>query len=87
MKAELRRVSARSYKVRPTEGREEIVKGRFVRHVYRGELKTELIFVPVKNIVVPQRYVEQMTWSNTRRIVVVILGPRRRYGYPCRTIL
>ncbi len=87
MKAELRRVSARSYKVRSAEGREEVVKGRFVRHVYRSELKTELISVPVKNVVVPDSYVEQMTRSDTRRIVIVILGPRRRYGYPCRTIL
>ncbi len=73
--------------MRPTERREKVVEGRFVRHVYRGELKTELKFVPIKNVVVPDSYVEQMTRSDTRRIVIVVLGPGRRYGYPCRTIL
>ena len=72
--------------MRPTERREKVVEGRFVRHVYRGELKTELKFVPIKNVVVPDSYVEQMTGSDSLRIMIRILGPRRRYPHQSRTI-
>ena len=63
--------------MRSTERREEIVESALVRDVYGCELHAHLVPVSVKQVVMPDRQIEQMPRRNPRRILVVILCPRR----------
>jgi hypothetical protein len=55
------------------EGRQEIVECYFVRQIYHRYAGAPFVPVTVKNVVMTQGEVEQMTGLNALRIVVIIL--------------
>ena len=69
--------STRRHVVSPAERGKEIVKHVGVRQVNDLELCAPAISIAVKQIIVPDRKIEQITRGDARRIVVVILGSRR----------
>ena len=80
MKAEFRRVAARRHKVRSTERRQEVIKRGLIRQVDDREAQAPLVVVAMEKVVISHAGVEQVAWSDPRRIVIVIFGTSRRYA-------
>lgn len=59
---------------------QEIVERHFVGYVDRRKSQTPLVSIAVKNIVVTDGNVEQISWRDSRRIVVVIFHARSGNG-------
>ena len=59
--------------VRPTECGEEVVKRIFVCQIDYRKAQTPLVTIPIEQIVLAHRNVKQMSWRDTRWILVVIL--------------
>ena len=87
MEPDLSRQRTRRYVVRAAEGREEIVNSILVGDVNAREGETPLIAFALEEVIIAHRNVEQMPWSNARRIVVVILGSGGRYLEKRRPVL
>ena len=60
--------------MRPAEGGEEVIERVIVGQVDDGELSAPLVFLSVKQVVVADGKVEQITRINTLRVFVVVLG-------------
>jgi hypothetical protein len=73
--------------VGPAEGGEEVVQGRAIGDVDRGQLQTPLVSITVKQIVVTDCNIKEMARRDTRRILVVVLSPGRRYLDQGRAVL
>jgi Tol biopolymer transport system component len=83
----LRRHRPRRYIVRAAERRKEVIQRRFVGHIDGGQRKTQFVMIPLEQVVVADRDVEQVTGRDTRWIVVVILSSRSRDLYQRRSVL
>src|SRR4051794_16602337 len=71
----------RRHKMRAAEGREKVVEHLFVGQIDGCELQANFVATfASEDVVVTNRQVEQVAWGNARRILVVILGTRRRDG-------
>jgi hypothetical protein len=79
VESDLGRQGARRHIVRPAEGGKEVVECVFVRDVDGGELQADFVLVAMKYVVVPHRDVEKIPRCNAGRILVVVLGVRRRH--------
>src|ERR1700741_2522314 len=82
--AELPRNCPRRHIVRAAEGREEVVERVFIRHVYRRNTRTPSEAVTMEEVVIAHCHVEQAARLDARRILVIVLGPRRRNGHELR---
>ena len=87
MEAEFGRHRSRRDVVRSAEGGKEIVERRFVGHVDNCEASAPTEAIAVKQIVVANRKVKEVAWSNARWIVIVVFGARRRYLDVLGTVL
>ena len=67
--------------VRPAEGRKKVVKHIVVGNVNRCQLQTDFVPVAMEQIVVSNRQIEEASWLNTLRIMIVLLRVRRRNLY------
>ena len=70
MEAQLRRVCPWSNEVRPTEGRQEVVECGFVRQVDDGKSQTPLMVIAVKEVVIADGSVKQMSRRDACWIMV-----------------
>src|SRR5947207_6711597 len=86
MKAEFRRVAARRHKVRSTERRQEVIKRGLIRQVDDREAQAPLVVVAMEKVVISHAGIEQVAWSDSRRVVIVILRSRSRYLEPRRAV-
>src|SRR6267142_332733 len=71
-------IRSRRYVVRAAEGGQEVIYRNFVGQVDDGEPQAPFEAIPVEQIVVADAGIKEITRSYARRIVVGILGPRRR---------
>ena len=80
METHLSRDGARCDEVGPAERGEKVVESGLIGHIDGRDLQTELVFIPVKDVVVTHRDVKEIAGSDARRVVVVILrsGSRNR---------
>ncbi len=60
------------------EGGEKVVKRIVVGQVDYGKLSTPTILVSVEEIILTQREIEEISRRDAGRIVIVVLGSRRR---------
>src|ERR1700722_7123435 len=79
VKSNLSGESARGDVVRPAEGRKKVVQRVFVRDVNSGQLEAPLVSVSMKQIVLAQGNVEQITGGDAGRILVIVFGIRSRH--------
>lgn len=70
-----------------TKGREEIIECGLVGYVYDCEARTPTKTVTMEKIVIAERNIKQVAWSNAWRIVIVILRARLRNRNVFRTVL
>lgn len=77
VEAQLRRHRARRHIVRAAEGRKEVVQRFLVGDVDHGQCQAPTVVIPVEQIVVAYRQVEQIARSDALWIVVVVLRARR----------
>src|ERR1035437_1613562 len=74
-----RRQRPRCDVMRPAEGGKEVVEGVLVGYVDGGEPQAHLVLVALEYVVMPDGDVEQIPRCDPRRILVIILGIRRRH--------
>src|ERR1700751_962725 len=62
--------------MRAAEGGKEVVEGLFVRQIDHRESKTDLVLLrfEMKQVVIADAQIKQMTGQDARRIVVVVFG-------------
>ena len=77
MEADLGGVGARRNVVRAAKRRDEVVQRVLVPDVDRGQSQTPLVAIAVKEIILPERQVEQIPRRDARWIVVIILRAGR----------
>src|SRR5580698_7308901 len=75
--AEFRRIRPRAYKVSAAERRKKVVQRHHVRKIHCRKLRPVAHMVGMKQIVVADGRVEQISWRHARRIRVVVLRARR----------
>ena len=82
------REGARRDEVGPAECGEEVVKGNFVGHVDDCEAQAPPVIVfGAEQVVISDAGVKQITWSDSRWIVVVVGRSWRGDSYPRRAVL
>ena len=79
VEAELRSVRPRRNKVRSAERGQEIVQRGLVCQVDDREAQAPLVVVAVEKVIIAHAGIEQVTRSDARRIVIVVLRSRSRY--------
>jgi hypothetical protein len=87
VKADLSGQRSRSDIVGSTKSREEIVECGLVRYVYDCEACTPAVAVAMEKIVIAERDIKQVAWSNAWRIVVVVFSAGLRNRNVFRTVL
>ena len=60
--------------MRSTEGRQEVVEGKFVGDVYGGYAQIGLQMIAAENVVPAGRHVEHGPGRDSRWIAIVVLG-------------
>jgi hypothetical protein len=79
VEADLCRQSPRCHIVRATEGRQVVVQGIFVENIHARQPEAPLVLVTAEEIVFADRSIEQASFLDARRILVVVLGSWSRY--------
>ncbi len=70
--------------MRTAEGREEVIKRVTVGQVNDRELRAPAVFVAPEQVIFPYGQVEQVTGSDARRVVIVILLSLLNISEPTR---
>ncbi len=78
MEGDLSRERPRRHIVRSAERREKVIQRVLVRYVDAGQLQTPAVPVPFEQVVFANGSVEQASWSDSRRVLIVGSGARRR---------
>ncbi len=79
VEADLGRQGARCYVVRAAEGGEEVVQGVLVGDVDGGEAQAPAaVLFAAEEVVLSDGEIEEVAWSDARRVLVVVLGVGRR---------
>ena len=81
MEAYRPRYRPRGHIVGSAERRQEVVHGLFIRQIDHLNSSAPFIPIAVKNVVMSQRQVKQVARLNPLWIVIVVLGPGRRYPH------
>src|SRR6185437_15929042 len=68
---QLRHECARGYVVRAAEGGKEVIERVLVGYIDRRQVEVELVLVGVEEVVLTEVDVEQVAWSNARRVAIV----------------
>src|SRR5215472_7040137 len=69
------------------EGGEKIIEGVLVGQIDRGQDETDLVALAAQQVVVSNGEIKQVSRLDARRILVVVLGPRRRNLHQARAQL
>jgi len=87
MEAYLRTERARSDIVGSTERRDEVVKRVLVGYVDGRKSQADFVFVAAEQIVVSDGDVKEMPRCNAGRVVIGVVGSRRRDRHQRRSVL
>ena len=60
----------------PAERGKKVVKRVGVRHVDRCQIEVRLIAIRMELVILSDRNIEQVSWSDTRRVVIVAARAR-----------
>ena len=64
------------------EGRKKVIKRGLVGQIDYASLQAPFVPIAMEQVVVSNRQIEKTARRDPRRIMVVILGSRRRNAYP-----
>ena len=81
MKRDRPREGSRRHVVRAAKGGQEVVERFLVCQIDDREARAPFVPIAVKQVVVPDRQVEEVARCDARRIVVIVLGAGRRNLY------
>lgn len=79
VESDLRRQCTRRNVVRTAEGGKKVVQSVLVCDVDGRELETHFVFIAAKQVVMPDRDVEQASRRDTRWVLVIVLRVRLRH--------
>jgi hypothetical protein len=78
---------ARTYVVRPAEGRQKAVQGSPVRDVDSGALKADLVLIAVEKTVMTHGKIENLAWGDAGGVMIGVVGSGRRDRHSHRSVL
>src|ERR1035438_1367948 len=79
VKTQFGRQRSRRDVMRPAERRKKVVERILVGHIDGRQAQTHPVLVALEYVVVPDRYIEQVSRRDARRILVVVLRVWRRH--------